>query len=127
MTAVKPESAALFERYLEIVNQALARQEGRSPWSGLIPRLRAAIGGKDILVALVDSQRGRPLAWFAVRPVEGRLRRVDGGSVSPNEEGVWTLTMARIAEVVRDPDEAMAAPSCLGLDWLLQRGALAGA
>ncbi len=112
------DTNALFTQYVNVVNKALAAHRDEFPMKQLSKAGEKLVGGKEIGAAVYKNDPDAPHDYFTVTMEGGRFQ-AEQGKGHPDIE--WKVKQQHIENVVENPDEFIAHPLKLDLDWLSTR------
>lgn len=113
------ETNTQFVEYLNIVNQAIGQHKDEFPYNKLISGTKNLLDDKRIGVAVYDGKPDNPSDYFTVQLRGTTFELVDHGKSSPDVE--WKVPHEHLKDVIADPEEYIAHPAKLDLDWLETR------
>ena len=114
-TKDKDEVHQLFQQYLEICNQAMNAHSHDFPYRQFLSISNALIGDEAIDLAIYDD---RPKAAFSLTFKDNILTN---GGYPDDVKKAWRVNLSYLQKVVENPEDHIAHPEKLDLDWLKSR------
>lgn len=106
---------ALFEQYLDICNQAIAKHKGEFPYQQVLNLGETLMGDRPIDLAIYDDE---PKAAFSLHFKDDKL---ENGGYPSDVKKAWRMNLSYLKKVVEHPDDYIEHPEKLDLDWLKSR------
>ena len=122
-THAQMDDSTLFDRYLEICNQALLLNKDRFPFKQILGA--GAKAGQNHLYD-VRIENALEKGCFSMMLHDGRLQAQamqDKGCAGCCCSDKWRVTRQYLEEVVSRPDEYIVNPAKLDWGWMIQNGA----
>jgi hypothetical protein len=104
----------LLDRYLQILNRAVADTRGRFPFNVVLSALRDELAGRAVAVEIGDAQ-DRPTAVVICRFDGMRLARGDVSTLEASTATRWFVAREHVHDVVGRPWRYLADPMRLEL------------
>jgi hypothetical protein len=106
------ECESLFERYIDVCNQAIERNKDKFPYKEIWQAWWKTLGPDDILQSAVYDDK--PKIGFTLRLTEDmKIKIIEKTHVAPDD--VWPLHVSFLKHVVHEPEGYIEYPA--RLDW----------
>ncbi|MDB2414208.1 hypothetical protein N9W34_00375 [Rickettsiales bacterium] len=105
----------LFELYLAICNKAIERHKDEFPYKEILSVTETMMGNRPIDLAIYDE---KPKGAFSLKFKNNKL--VQDGKPADVKKA-WRVNLGYIEQVVKHPEEYIAHPEKLDLEWLKSR------
>ena len=113
--ATKEEYEIIFERYLDVCNQAIEKNKDRFPYNEIWKARWKSLGqGNTLRCAVYDD---RPKVVYTLQLTEDmKIKILDKTDISP--EDVWPFKYSYLKHVVENPNDYIDHPANLDWGWL---------
>ena len=119
MTTQTEQLHALFERYLDICNQAIEAHKDEFPYKHVWEAAESLLGDEGVHLTLYDDE---PKGDYQLHLHDKQLD-VTSGSDEPPSKG-WRMNSSYLRQVVENPEEYIKEPAKLDWHWLKNRAGL---
>lgn len=114
-TVEEEDVATMFRQYLNICNQAIERHRDEFPYKHILAAAEAVIGDRPIDLAVYDDL---PKGAFTLHMKDKKLTN---GGHPQDPKKAWRVNLSYLRQVTEHPEDYIAHPEKLDLDWLKSR------
>lgn len=114
-----PDTTSLFTRALNVINAALAKHGGDTPYAQLIAASEKVLSDRNLGVAVYESDASAPFDYYTLRFRNGAFELLSRGKQEP--DAAWKVSRDYLQGVVDHADEYIEHPAKLDWDWLKSR------
>lgn len=113
------DAVGVFTRAINVINAALERNRDEVPYKQILDASRKAMEGRNLGVAVYESDPDAPFDWFTLRFQDSAFEIVAHGKQDP--EIAWKVSRDYLEKVAENPDDYIENPARLDWDWLKSR------